>query len=448
MPDRRLFLVGLFALLVIIGVNLVWWRYYQRTEIMLQRQLDRRLISVALAASASVSPDDLTLLTSDDLTSYLRVWNGFRQIQQADSLAELFLLDDRYRYLVTTLEEADSSYFLLPVNRPWLDSLFFHSDIGPLASPAYRTGNLLLKSAFAPVVDSEGTVLAVVGVEASVDYFDSLGALRRTIWYATLISLAVGLVLGTLLVMVQRRINQTEQQLFLNQSHAFLGRMVAVVAHEIRNPLMIIRGSAERLHKKTTQPEAGSIVEETDRLDQLLTGYLQFAKAEGPLHSGETPEEFDLGELLDGVRQFVEQRIAPEPFGWTTTPLTGPIALFGYRRSLRQVLVNVTVNGAEACQAAGKPADLIVEVHERGEMVSIAIHDRGPGLSRAEMAKLGSPFFTTKISGSGLGLYISRKIVAAMNGHIEIEGEPGTGTTVTITIPKRAKATDGAHTGR
>jgi membrane-bound ClpP family serine protease len=85
----------------------------------------------------------------------------------------------------------------------------------------------------------------------------------------------------------QRRINAAEEKLFLGETHAHLGRMVAVVAHELRNPLMIIRGSAERLVKKTDAPEAGYVVEEIDRLNQIVTGYLDFARSGGAADRGE-----------------------------------------------------------------------------------------------------------------------------------------------------------------
>ncbi len=146
-----------------------------------------------------------------------------------------------------------------------------------------------------------------------------------------------GLALGMLFLILQQRLNKAEQQLFLGQTHAYLGQMVAVVSHELKNPLMIIRGSAERLIKKTGAEEASYILEETDRLNNIVNGYLAFAKAEGPLLQGESIEQFDLAELARTVARHLEERFSGQSIAWSRPMPTDPIPITGYRRSLRQV---------------------------------------------------------------------------------------------------------------
>ncbi len=438
--SKRFLAIALFTVLLILLVNLAWWIYYQRTEALLEQQLSRRLSALALTAAAAFPPSLVSELNAGRLDAFAQVTSYLEQVRAADSLSELFVLSENYSYLATTLLEPDSCYFLATLNGRYIDSLFYSARPHAIVTPSYRTGSLYLKSAFASLPDTSGAVIAVLGVEASVDYFDALVSLKTNLAYATALSLSGSLLLGLLFLLLQRGLNRAEQRLFLNQTHAYLGRMVAVVAHEIRNPLMIIRASAERLVKRTSADEAHYIVEETDRLNGIVTGYLDFAKADGPLLSGEAPESFDLAELLNGLRQHLRERYPDQPIQWLTESPSVPVMISAYRRSLRQVILNLLINAVDACHGASKP--IVVDLHGevKAHRCQITVSDHGPGISPKERRRLFEPFHTTKQAGSGLGLYLSQKIVAEMGGIIKIESQEGTGTTMIIDLPHKVNA--------
>lgn len=436
--SKRLLAVALFTLLLIVAVNLVWWSYYRTTERMLEHSLAGRLVSVARSTSANISPEETSYLVSGDVESYSRLLTNLGRIASLDSLSELFILDPNYSVLISSSPTSDSAYFLAELNSPYLDSLLFGLTSGIIATPTYKTGDLYLKSAFAPLRGSSGTVEAILGVEANVDYFRSLSDLKRNLIYASAFSLLGGFLLGGLFLLLQRRLNLAEERLFLGQTHAYLGRMVAVVAHEVRNPLMIIRASAERLVKKTGAEEAHYMVEETDRLNGIVSGYLDFAKAQGSLLSAELPESINLPEFLDGIRRHIEQRFDHQ-VQWLDTAPPPPLTIVGHRRSLRQVIFNLLLNGAESCQAAGKPMLLGLACSEHSDKCTVTISDRGPGISKKELKKLFTPFYTTKQTGSGLGLYLSRRIINEMSGEIRVESRLGSGTDLYIELPKEPK---------
>ncbi len=435
--SKRLLAVALFTLLLIVAVNLVWWSYYRSTERMLEHSLAGRLVSVARSTAANVSPEEIDGLVTGEVESYSRLLSNLGRIAALDSLSELFILDASYLVLVSSNPATDSVYFLADLNAPYIDSLLFGQSDRAIATPTYASGRLYLKSAFAPLRSSSG-VEAVLGVEASVDYFDSLAQLKRNLIYASVASLIGGLLLGGLFLLLQRRLNAAEERLFLGQTHAYLGRMVAVVAHEVRNPLMIIRASAERLVKKTGSEEARYVVEETDRLNGIVSGYLDFAKAQGSLLASDQTEQIDLAEFLDSIRRHLEQRFDSQ-VQWIATAVSPPLSIVGHRRSLRQVIFNLLLNGAESCEAAGKPVQLGLSCADRGHSIIVTVSDRGPGIPRKELKKLFTPFHTTKQAGSGLGLYLSRRIVTEMGGEIWIESRPGVGTDVFIELPKEPK---------
>lgn len=436
--SKRLLAVALFTLLLIVAVNLVWWSYYRTTERMLEHSLAGRLVSVARSTSANIGPGEADSLVSGDVESYSRLLSTLGRVATLDSLSELFILDPSYSVLVSSNPTSDSVYFLAELNSPYLDSLIFGLANGIITTPTYKTGDLYLKSAFAPLRGQSGAIEAILGVEANVDYFRSLSDLKRNLTYATAFSLLGGILLGGLFLLLQRRLNLAEERLFLGQTHAYLGRMVAVVAHEVRNPLMIIRASAERLVKKTGAEEARYMVEETDRLNTIVSGYLDFAKAQGSLLASDPSESIDLPEFLDGIRRHIEQRFDSQ-IQWIENPASPPLTIVGYRRSLRQVIFNLLLNGAESCQIAGKPIALGLSCAAHGDKCIITISDRGPGIAPKEIKKLFTPFYTTKQSGSGLGLYLSRRIINEMNGEIRVESRVGVGTDLFIELLKEPK---------
>ena len=436
---RKFVTIALFTVLLIGLVNLAWWLHYHRTEQLLEQQLSRRLAAVARIGMMSLTPERVENLRLGDFETFMDISRLLEDIRSADSLSEMFVLDEDYHYLATTLLEPDSLYFLAGLNGRYIDSLLFGLHDQVVVTPSYQTGRVYLKSAFVPLSGPEGYPVAVLGVEASVDYFDSLADLRRSLWYATVLSVAGGLLLGGLFLLLQQRINRAEQQLYLGQTQTFLGRMVAVVAHELKNPLMIIRASAERLVKKTGADEAEYIEEEVDRLNEIVTGYLEFARGDASLLQSESPISFDLGELLGSIREHLTGKYPDTAVTWTAFDAPANLTITGFRRSLRQVLFNLMANGVEACRNAGKPVELALGATDGSTNVTIEITDHGGGMSRSELKKVFTPFYTTKSTGSGIGLYLSRRLITEMGGRIDLKSRRGEFTTAVIELPKQPR---------
>ena len=439
--SRKLLIIAIFTALLIVLVNLAWWVFYQRTEQLLDNQLSRRLTAIARTTSIALPVETVRGLLEGNLNSYDEANSLLSQARAADSLSEVFVLAGDYSYLATTGAETDSLYFLAELNGPYIDSILFGLVDGPLATPSYQTGSVYLKSAFAPLRDERGVTVAVLGVEANVDYFASLADLKSNLYYSTALSVVGGLIFGTLFLLVQRRLNQAQQRLFVNETHAYLGRMVAVVAHEVRNPLMIIRASAERLKKKHGAAEGDFIVDEVDRLDRLVTGYLDVARggAGESLLQSERPQTIRLRQLTADLQKHFADKYAEHRVEWISAPVPDDLEIESYTGPLGQVLLNLLINGAEACLSAARPIAVGLDAADSGEFVTLTVSDRGPGMSRRDLKRAGDPFYSTKLTGSGLGLYLSWKIVDEMGGRLDISTRPGTGTRAVVTLPKRPK---------
>ncbi|MBS0626121.1 MAG: two-component sensor histidine kinase [Verrucomicrobia bacterium] len=238
------------------------------------------------------------------------------------------------------------------------------------------------------------------------------------------------------LIVLFRDVSETQKlQLIVNRAHRMkeLGEMAATLAHEIRNPLGGIRGYASLLYRDLKSQEhlqemAGYVIEGTKNLEKLVTTVLQYAR---PVQV--QPSSVELGSFLRGVAKFVKVDPAfPDsvklqlhiPFD----PLLAPID----PEMLKAALLNLIFNAIQAMPNGGA---LSLVLMKREASCLIEVSDTGIGMDEEQMAKLFSPFFTTKAQGTGIGLVEAQKIVQAHFGSIEARSQPGRGTTFTITLP-------------
>jgi signal transduction histidine kinase len=231
-----------------------------------------------------------------------------------------------------------------------------------------------------------------------------------------------------------------------------LGRLSTVVAHEIRNPLMIIRASLTALRGANVAPAelreaVADIDEETTRLNRIVSEVLDFAK----------PLRFELAEasLNEICRGSVAAAWAGEPMVDVRLELdpSQPVIVTDAER-LRTALVNILTNARHAVQGMGRAAmtgtdgaavvgepAVTVRTRARGGRVSIAVEDRGTGIAADDLAHIFDPYFTTRRTGTGLGLPISRNIIDGLGGSIAVRSRVGEGSEIVIDLPLRAPGT-------
>lgn len=217
---------------------------------------------------------------------------------------------------------------------------------------------------------------------------------------------------------------------------AAVGMLASGVAHEINNPLAIIRGNAELLEMASTPESPGNeeietIIRQTDRIERIVRNLLTFSR------SGiKQISRFSLETLLDDILDQVGHQIPLEGFSIVRGYWGSQIDVEGDEDQLRQVFTNLIVNGLQAMEGRGT---LIIDVDQEAEpqQIRVTISDTGPGISAEKRDQIFTPFFTTKRDGTGLGLAISYGIITDHGGEIRIGGEPGQGAVFTVTLPLR-----------
>jgi len=221
------------------------------------------------------------------------------------------------------------------------------------------------------------------------------------------------------------------------QRLAALGRLSTVIAHEVRNPLMIIKTAVRSLRRQESSEVmevAASIDEEVRRINRVVTDVLDFAR---PIKFDLAPA--DLNEICRDAAQAVQTAGVNPPIAVEVTESTAPILTDAER--LRAVLVNILTNAQHAMRAGengAQPPPIRLATHRTaGGRWRIDVADRGMGISAEDMPRLFEPFFTTHRTGSGLGLALSRNIVEGLGGSIVIDSQIDVGTTVRIELPDR-----------
>jgi two-component system sensor histidine kinase HydH len=236
---------------------------------------------------------------------------------------------------------------------------------------------------------------------------------------------------GALLEMVDR-LEQSRHELARQESLASVGSMAAVLAHEIRTPLAVLRGSADMLAKKLAADARGSelvamMQEETDRLSRLARDLLVFARPRPP-----EPAPTDLAAVAARAAAMLSARFGEA--GVELALATRPAPVRADVEQLGQAALNLLGNALEV-----SPRESVVRL-ETGVTPGhgwLCVADQGPGIAPENLERIWQPFFTTRRGGTGLGLPIVRQIVEAHGGRTEIETSPA-GTCITLILPQEA----------
>lgn len=212
---------------------------------------------------------------------------------------------------------------------------------------------------------------------------------------------------------------------------SLLGQMSAQVAHEIKNPLNAIKGSAHYLKsnfKGSILQEFLQIIEtESSRLSDIVSDFLNFSKPGPPV--------MEPGEVRDVVREtvkLVKAEVAEKNIRLHIQEDQDPVVFSFDQAKIKQALLNLLINAVEATPDGG---EIKVWMERIDGYYYIAVQDTGPGIPEEEKDNLFKPFYTTKVRGSGLGLAITEQNVRDHNGSIEIGDSDDRGAVVTIIIP-------------
>ena len=221
-----------------------------------------------------------------------------------------------------------------------------------------------------------------------------------------------------------------QDQLSRHERLSAMGRMVASLAHQVRTPLSAALLYASHLTEQVLPAEqqqrfAGRLKERLHELEHQVRDMLVFARGELPL-----PDRLNPVQLFDALRHAGDSQVQGVNVRWQCDARRGELVC--NRDTLVGALLNLVEN---SIQAAGQGVRLKVHAYRRGSTLRLCISDNGPGIDALTLARLGEPFFTTKATGTGLGLAVVKAVARAHQGELQLRSRPGRGTCALLILP-------------
>jgi signal transduction histidine kinase len=296
--------------------------------------------------------------------------------------------------------------------------------------PGYTVGELQVTVGYFPVRGAEGRVRAVLVLEAGRAFSSAREALRRALWGGVALSAVGALALALVAARWLREERARREAAARAARGEALTKMAAMAAHEIRNPLGVIRGTVELMRERSGQGLSArdrealeDVLGEVERLRRLTEDLLDLS-ADRPLALHPVP----LAEVLEEAARATE---AAFPAVQVRRAFSSLPPVVGDAGRLRQVFANLLQNAAQA-QGQGE-VRLVAEA--RGPSLHVRVEDDGPGVAPALRARLFDPFVTGRAEGTGLGLALCRRLVERHGGSVALLSELRQGSTFLVTLP-------------
>jgi polar amino acid transport system substrate-binding protein len=235
-----------------------------------------------------------------------------------------------------------------------------------------------------------------------------------------------------------KELQEAQEQLVRREKLAVLGQLAGGVGHELRNPLGVISNAVYFLEMTLSNADEATreymemISSEVRSATKIISDLLDFARTR--------PAEGESVVTSELIAQALQKRPPPERVQVATEIASDLPPAYVDPEQMGLVLGNLVINAYQAMPEGGS---LTISARLEGDRIAISVADTGCGISEAHMAKLFEPLFTTKARGIGLGLAVSKSLVEANDGSIEVESEVGKGTNFTVRLPLLEGRTDG-----
>ncbi|MNV24470.1 Sporulation kinase E [compost metagenome] len=235
------------------------------------------------------------------------------------------------------------------------------------------------------------------------------------------------------LVEYSQRLELFNDEMQRSEKMEIISELAASVAHEVRNPLQVTRGFLQLLAEKQQSQDKiylNMALEELDRASGIITDFLTFAKPEAGKNT-----------VLNILNEFIHIEGILVPManlqgGRITIDIPPLLEVKGNSSKFKQAFINIIKNSIEALHSQG---DIQIWAYEREGQIYIHVKDNGEGMSAAELARLGEPYFSNKSKGTGLGLMVTYSIIEVMSGELIFKSEKGVGTEAIIRFPEFRK---------
>jgi two-component system sporulation sensor kinase B len=304
----------------------------------------------------------------------------------------------------------------------------------PLTVMLFFVSNYYLKMSVKQKVTTSGllTGLSVlITIILSEQFFNT--GLATIMWVEYFVINVIGILITTFLWEVMRTNFDVLQKLIKAEKLEVVSHLAASISHEVRNPLTVSRGfmqlsSGEELSPQKRKQYVDTTIKELDRAAEIINDYLTFAKP-----ALEKKEQINVFEEVRQAVQVITPLANMNAVQIRLDSMNNETALvLGDRKKFEQCLINFLKNGIESMTNGG---ELRIHIDADHPHLRVSIEDEGKGMTREQINRLGEPYFTTKETGTGLGMMVSFSIINGMGGKMDVVSANGKGTRFTILLP-------------
>jgi signal transduction histidine kinase len=359
-----------------------------------------------------------------------------RAVMQANGLEDAYLLNRSLRVVAGANGPGGRRADLLRLDARRVNDAFAGA---ASVAPGYSFGTLTVLTGYFPIRRGDGGVGEVLVLEAGQSFVAAHGRIAR----ARNLGVSLSVLSALALAIAAARWTRVERERRSAAARAARGealsRVAAMAAHEIRNPLSVIRGTVDLMRERSgstfvdrDRVALNDIGEEVERMRRLTQDLLDLS-ADRPLSMASV----DLNELLAEVARATE---AAFPRIKVERELAALPAIEADAARLRQVFGNLLANAAQAQSEEGR---IFLRAQTRGKTVQVAVQDHGPGIPEELNDRLFDLYFTTKSGGTGLGLAVARRLVERHGGTLVHDSHRRPGATFEVTLPLRSRGETG-----
>ena len=436
----RLALLLLFLTLLVFFIG--EWIFLEIMKQSKETDLGKRLVGIGTTASAiRISGKNFLLLErnatterfeEDPLVELETLTNELRALRARNLLRSVMIINDSGRVMLDARKKLYTGevYPLLYLDEEEIRTAFSGE---AATSPLYRVEGNPYKRCYVPLFSSGREVTAVLRLEASRDYFRELNHMKSYLTWLGILVFFLLMFVASLFYKLLKNLLLSEETLAQTDRLQSLGAMAAGLAHEIRNPLGIIRATAESIGEELPQEaeQQGlirSIIDEADRMNQLMTRFLQFA---GPTPEKDISTKCGIPGVIRSVAEMVRKELDKKSILLETDIEENLPPAAMDEKSLRQILLNLVLNSSEA---VGKNGRIEIRARSRKKKILVEVADTGRGIPSKDIDRVFDPFFTTREGGTGLGLFVTRMLVERAGGTIAISSRSPRGTLVSLAL--------------
>ncbi|MBD1381105.1 ATP-binding protein [Metabacillus arenae] len=303
--------------------------------------------------------------------------------------------------------------------------------ITPFFSKRYLKGSIKEKIAIVSLVMTASVFFSMIHIE-----FFYTSPYSMLFWTELLIMNLIVIILATVLFEIFLKNFQILKRVLKAEKLEVVSHLAASISHEVRNPLTSIKGFLQLMSDKSLSQEKREeyvkiSLQELDRATQIINDYLTFAK---PV--SEDTDRINVHMEIQNCINVLTPLANMANVQFRINFLYEDIHVIGEKSKLKQCMINTIKNGIEACENSG-----IIEIQTEiiSDQVNIKISDNGKGMTKDQVERLGEPYFSTKTTGTGLGMMVTCSIIKAMKGKIQFHSEVGVGTEVLMSLPTEKK---------